>query len=1242
MSARMPAGRGNGSNGLPVGHGVDVSGPGMAWWVPDVGRIWCSAAMRPLAASVAVVTATVLAVTLVPDPAMASPVSPDAGGSGLGAGQTPFQFGPDAAGGGELVADDEIGAVVQSRATGRRVEILSSRTETSRTWVNPEGTWTTEQAAGPVRFVDRAGVWQDIDLDLEVDDTGAVAPEAHPLDLGLPAGDAPAPPPAAAVSEAVGGQAPAGSVPVQALAPVTEPTGEQVQLGWPGELPEPVLDGPVATYEDVTAGVDLQVKATTTGFETFMVVNDRPQAGEALSWTLPVDLDGVEAVERADGAVEFVSTGTIEGGVPAGEVVSLLPPAYAWDAQVDEKAQIPTNDSDVDLSVVDLPDGGQAVQVTPDQAWLQDPATEYPVTVDPAYASSRLTSAADTYVQSDISNNRGGETELRVGTYNGGAAVARSYLAFDIPAIRGLDIRSAELSLRNTYSWSCSPAGWEAWSSSGFTESTMTWANRAAPGTLQGSTTATAGYSSACPADRTTIDITAMARTWALDTVNSRKFVMIKAVSETSSSGWKKFASRETTTPPYVNYTYNRAPAVPVPSTSSGVAYPGTATPYVATRTPVLTAKPTDPDANTVKVDHQVHSGTAGTAASLLASCTTPFVASGTNASCTSTTALPDNTRVYVRAKATDQVGASSAWSGWYSFVITTTTPLPPTITCPNYPTNSWTTAAPTADLSCTVTGAGPSSGTEGQASPGYIRYSVDAAPEQRVQITPSDSTTTSRITVTVPRQPNGRHSITARTESRSGRISGAVTWVADWGPRTSGGSAPTTPDSLAVLPCASSCETPAMTREVRPTLSAQSSDVDNDPVTLTWQVFERNPDQAQFATLVASSTTPPGAPGTTQLWPPVVDLEPGDYEYRVQAWDGVHSSAWSAPFPFSVDLMPALGYSTNASGAVTLTWDAVETTGQYTLYRDDIQLATTTATTYVDNTAEQGRLYNYSVDVVLDDSDPALGDSDGVDGEVAEEEPSVEGEVDPTSEPDADTTLESIDDDPEAPVNAPFEDEIKPEIAVIMTAPVDTSTAGGPQTFGVASTSPGSSFKVVTFIPAAKPQAFPCTGNTWDDMYFAGNNRSYDSTSISYKTYLRANVDWNTRKVTQVKKTPDTKLYYANGTLKATRNAGTADYNVYSTTVGSTSASLKMKHEATNPFCPTKGGAIAYNFSVTLKKDGRYSILGTHRQVPSYEIYHKKPGTTKWSTVYQKKILSFGCLHPNPACPIARVDKKG
>jgi hypothetical protein len=59
---------------------------------------------------------------------------------------------------------DRPSAMLTARVQGSRVEILSERTETSSTYANPDGTLTTDQYAGPVRFRDGAGNWRDIDL----------------------------------------------------------------------------------------------------------------------------------------------------------------------------------------------------------------------------------------------------------------------------------------------------------------------------------------------------------------------------------------------------------------------------------------------------------------------------------------------------------------------------------------------------------------------------------------------------------------------------------------------------------------------------------------------------------------------------------------------------------------------------------------------------------------------------------------------------------------------------------------------------------------------------------------------------------------------------------------------------------------------------------------------------------------------------------------------------------------------
>ncbi len=232
-------------------------------------------------------------------------------------------------------AADPVAAAVGARSSGQRVEVLSLRTQMSRTWVNPDGTWTTEDAAGPVRFVDAvSGEWRDVDLSL-VAGPGGVAAVAHPLGLTFAGGSQVSAPLRSEVSVDVGGTAVGAVVPVVESVAVSEPSGEGVVVGWPGVLPAPVLSGSTATYADVTPGVDLRVQALTTGWESFFVVDAPPVSGVALSWTLPLDLTGVTAREEVDGSIAFVST----SGSNIGEVVSVMPAAFAWDAQRLQKYQ---------------------------------------------------------------------------------------------------------------------------------------------------------------------------------------------------------------------------------------------------------------------------------------------------------------------------------------------------------------------------------------------------------------------------------------------------------------------------------------------------------------------------------------------------------------------------------------------------------------------------------------------------------------------------------------------------------------------------------------------------------------------------------------------------------------------------------------------------------------------------------------------------------------------------------------
>ncbi|WP_411070014.1 hypothetical protein [Streptomyces sp. cmx-4-25] len=81
-------------------------------------------------------------------------------------------------------AADVPAALAAAARSGNRVEALSERSGTTTTWANPDGTLTTELAAGPVRF-DRDGAWVPVDTDLTERPDGTVAAKAHPAALTL-------------------------------------------------------------------------------------------------------------------------------------------------------------------------------------------------------------------------------------------------------------------------------------------------------------------------------------------------------------------------------------------------------------------------------------------------------------------------------------------------------------------------------------------------------------------------------------------------------------------------------------------------------------------------------------------------------------------------------------------------------------------------------------------------------------------------------------------------------------------------------------------------------------------------------------------------------------------------------------------------------------------------------------------------------------------------------------------------
>jgi RHS repeat-associated protein len=665
----------------------------------------------------------------------------DAGmGSAVAAQAPPAAFVASGVGNAAESRPDVISARITARASGRRVEVEGLRSQTSTSWVNPDGTVTVEAHAAPVRFKDAAGAWQPVDLTLDQAADGSVRARSHPG--GLEFGGA------STARESEGASIAAGS-------------GRSVMVEWPGKLPRPQVSGADALYADVAPGVDLGFRALRTGFEQFVTIKQRP-AG-AVSWTVPVTTAGLTARAAADGGVEFVDAG--------GTVQSRILPATAWDAATYPGTDTPVNTSAVGLSVRQVSPGRALLTITPDAEWLADPVRQFPVTVDPTYASGTIDPSFDTFVQSDITTDQSGSSELRVGTPNSGATVARSFLNFHELPVKGKTIMSASLSLYQTTATTCTASTVNLNRTSTTTNTSTRWSNQPSVGAATWSAAFSKGFTG-CAAGRVSIPITDLVQAWSSDSVDVQG-LRLSALGESYTAGYKVFSSTETANDPYITYTYSRTPGTAsVPQTSSASTWNGQT--YLSTTTPTLSSTATDPDGNQVRYSIPVYSDASGS--SQVSGCTTGYVASGSAGSCPVTPALTNGSTYYVRALAQDETGLygpySSLTASSAKVIVASTPPPAPVVSCPvPYTNGSWQSSAPASAVSCTVTVAGSGVNAVVQA-----KVSVDGAVGGWVAAAPG-----SPVTVSVP-NTSGGHSIVATARTASGLTTTAASYGFGYG----------------------------------------------------------------------------------------------------------------------------------------------------------------------------------------------------------------------------------------------------------------------------------------------------------------------------------------------------------------------------------------------------------------------------------------------------------------------------
>jgi RHS repeat-associated protein len=644
---------------------------------------------------------------------------------------------------------DAVSASTTARLCDKRVEVLSARTERTQLWALPKGGYSSQMYGGPIRFKD-GDAWKPVDLTLRPRPDGSVAPVGHPQGLRL------------------SGAAGAGE---HALASL-DVGGDTLDMLWSGPLPTPVLSGHQATYPDVLPGVDLVLAAQRSGLEQSFVVKSREAAVHVASVTLPLRSRTLRFV--GDGPGSFAIRDA------RNRTVGRIPTPTMWDAKrasdgditreraiaVAARPASSRRDAPAARRGVDAAAGTGAValDLKPDPKWLNDPATLYPVTLDPVID---LDPSSDTFVRTDSTVDNSGASDMFFGRATW--FTAQAFLQWPTEQFGGAYIRSATLHLWNYYSASCGPAGWQAFVSAPYTNP-ITWDTRppfVAPG---GSSDETKGLNSTCDDNFIHMNVRDFLQ-YAADQRAVTSYMGLKASDETQIAGWKQVRSLQVNLAshmPYITVDFDAAPFVTNPTTSPATAgcVSGTGRPWIASRTPRLQGTVTDADTANVNVTFEwAQAGSTST----MGTTTFTGVPSNTSPAFTVPAGVFDEGGTYAwRATASD--GVRSGSSPWCEFGVDTAKPGVPTVSSSLYPSittdNTW--------------------GHGGYGQAGTFTFAPATADSDVVAYTYQMDTDTASTTVTVATpttvqitpSEDGRRTLTVRAKDRAGNLSNPNTYV--------------------------------------------------------------------------------------------------------------------------------------------------------------------------------------------------------------------------------------------------------------------------------------------------------------------------------------------------------------------------------------------------------------------------------------------------------------------------------
>lgn len=332
-------------------------------------------------------------------------------------------------------ATSEVEALAIAAACDRAVVVGASVSELAQVTAQPDGRLMFESAVVPQRARRADGRWADVDLNLIKGTDGLYRPTTSVADVAFSVG---------------------GSGPLVTL----QRGGKTLTMSWRGPaLPTPVVSGDSLTYQEVMAGVDLVVRATSTGFTHVFVIKTATAAANPAMRQIRFGLGGDARVQAGpDGALRAMAGGT---------VLASADPAVMWDSRVgaDDGAALQSSSEShstaeaagdsARVAAVDTQLSDQDLVLRPDSRMLDAPDAAYPIYVDPAWSVYKSRWA---YATNNNSTNTDYST-ARVGLNPDTGALYRSFFEFPTTAngvsLKGKHIQSAYVQMKLQHSWSC-------------------------------------------------------------------------------------------------------------------------------------------------------------------------------------------------------------------------------------------------------------------------------------------------------------------------------------------------------------------------------------------------------------------------------------------------------------------------------------------------------------------------------------------------------------------------------------------------------------------------------------------------------------------------------------------------------------------------------------------------------------------------------------------------------------------